>query len=86
MANKKKAIILCYYRRITVAVVGVILNLATFFAYHVLWPQGFENNFEWISAIIGAAAFIALFKYKRGIVEVIAACALLGLTHSLLLS
>lgn len=71
---------------ITAAVVGVILNLATFFAYHVLWPQGFENNFEWISAIIGAAAFIALFKYKRGIVEVIGACALVGLTHSLLLS
>jgi len=70
---------------ITAAVVGVILNLATFFAYHVLWPQGFENNFEWISAIIGAAAFIALFKYKRGIVEVIGACAAIGLTYSLLL-
>ena len=26
---------------ITAAVVGVILNLALFFAYHVLWPQGF---------------------------------------------
>ena len=25
---------------ITAAVVGVILNLAVFFAYHVLWPQG----------------------------------------------
>jgi chromate transporter len=70
---------------ITAAVVGVILNLATFFAYHVLWPQGFENTFEWISAIIGAAAFIALFKYKRGIVEVIGACAVLGLAYSLLL-
>ena len=33
---------------ITAAAVGVILNLATFFAYHVLWPQGFENNFEWL--------------------------------------
>ena len=71
---------------ITAAVVGVILNLATFFAYHVLWPQGFENNFEWVSAVIGAAAFIALFKYKIGIVQVIGTCAVVGLTHSLLLS
>lgn len=71
---------------ITAAVVGVILNLATFFAYHVLWPQGFENNFEWLSAVIGAAAFIALFKYKVGIVQVIGTCAVVGLTHSLLLS
>jgi chromate transporter len=27
---------------ITAAVVGVILNLALFFGYHVLWPQGFS--------------------------------------------
>ena len=71
---------------ITAAVVGVILNLATFFAYHVLWPQGFDNHFEWVSAVIGAAAFIALFKYKTGIVQVIGACAVVGLTYSLLLS
>lgn len=70
---------------ITAAVVGVVLNLATFFAYHVLWPQGFEGTFEWFSAIIGAAAFIALFKYKVGIVKVIASCALVGLGYSLLI-
>ncbi|EPO0797967.1 chromate efflux transporter, partial [Acinetobacter baumannii] len=28
---------------ITAAVVGVILNLALFFSYHVLWPQGFSG-------------------------------------------
>lgn len=71
---------------ITAAVVGVILNLATFFAYHVLWPQGFDANFEWISAIIGAVAFIALFKYKVGIVQVIATSAVIGLTYSVLIS
>jgi chromate transporter len=70
---------------ITAAVVGVILNLATFFAYHVLWPQGYEGNFEWFSAVIGAGAFVALFKYKVGIVQVIAACAAIGLAYSLLL-
>lgn len=28
---------------ITAAVVGVVLNLALFFGYHVLWPKGFES-------------------------------------------
>jgi chromate transporter len=51
---------------ITAAVVGVVLNLATFFAYHVLWPEGFDATFEWFSALIGAAAFVALFRYKVG--------------------
>jgi len=70
---------------ITAAVVGVILNLAFFFAYHVLWPQGFEGSFEWFSALIGVAAFIALFRYKIGIVTVIAVSAVAGLGYSLLL-
>jgi len=70
---------------ITAAVVGVILNLAVFFAYHVLWPQGFDATFEWFSALIGAAAFVALFKYKVDVVIVIAASAFIGLGYSLLL-
>jgi chromate transporter len=69
---------------ITAAVVGVVLNLAVFFAYHVLWPQGFEGRFEWFSLLIGIAAFVALFRYKVGIVAVIGACAAIGLGYSLL--
>lgn len=69
---------------ITAAVVGVVLNLAVFFAYHVLWPQGFSGSFEWFSALLGAAAFVALFRYKVGIVPVIGACAVVGLLYSLL--
>ena len=69
---------------ITAAVVGVILNLAAFFAYHVLWPQGFDAAFEWFSALIGLAAFIAIFKYKVGIVKIIGSCALAGLAYSFL--
>ena len=71
---------------ITAAVVGVIVNLAVFFAYHVLWPDGFDAAFEWFSALIGIAAFIALFRYKAGIVTVISACAVAGLSYSLLLN
>jgi chromate transporter len=73
---------------ITAAVVGVILNLAAFFAYHVLWPQGFSNQsvlsgFQWFSALLGIAAFIALFRFKMGIMQVISGCAGLGLAYSL---
>ncbi len=64
---------------ITAAVVGVILNLAMFFAYHVLWPKGFSGTFDWISALIALAAVVALLRYKRGVMEVIAACAVIGL-------
>ena len=66
---------------ITAAVVGVVINLAVFFAYHVLWPQGFSGTFDWFSALIGIAAFIALIKYKLGIVLVIASCAVVGLIY-----
>lgn len=37
---------------ITEAVVGVILNLALFFGYHVLWPQGLSGRFDVASAVI----------------------------------
>lgn len=70
---------------ITAAVVGVIVNLACFFAYHVLWPQGLGGAFDWLSGLIGISAFIALFRFKVGIVSVIAACAGVGLIYSLVL-
>jgi chromate transporter len=69
---------------ITAAVVGVVLNLALFFGYHVLWPQGFEGHFEWISALIAIAAAIALLRFKRNVMEVIAACAVVGLLSTLI--
>jgi chromate transporter len=64
---------------ITAAVVGVILNLALFFAAHVLWPAGLAGRFDWASALVALAAAIALMRYKRGVMEVIAACAVIGL-------
>jgi len=67
---------------ITAAVVGVILNLALFFGYHVLWPQGFAGRFDWVSALIALGAAIALLRYKRNVIHVIAACAVVGLIVS----
>jgi len=64
---------------ITAAVVGVILNLALFFLYHVLWPQGFAGTFDGISVVIALAAAVALFRFKRNVIEVIVACAAVGL-------
>ncbi len=69
---------------ITAAVVGVILNLALFFGYHVLWPQGFSGNFDWVSALLAAGAAIALFRFKLNVIQVIGGCALLGLAIKLL--
>ena len=64
---------------ITAAVVGVILNLALFFGYHVLWPKGLGGSFDWVSALIALGAAIALFRFKRNVIHVIAACAGVGL-------
>ncbi|MFI8480188.1 chromate efflux transporter [Pseudomonas sp. NPDC078700] len=69
---------------ITAAVVGVILNLALFFAYHVLWPQGLNAAFDWPSALIAFAASVALLRYKRGVIQVIALSACCGLLIYLL--
>ncbi len=64
---------------ITAAVVGVILNLALFFGYHVLWPAGLAGRLDWPSAVIALSAAVALFRYKRNIIHVLVASALAGL-------
>lgn len=69
---------------ITAAVVGVIVNLAMFFAYHVLWPQGLGQPFEWPAAVIGVAAAVALFRFKVGVIPVVLACGLAGLPMTML--
>ena len=63
---------------ITAAVVGVIVNLAVFFAYHVLWPQGMSGRFDWLSLAIGIAAFLALWRFKVGIIPVVGVCGAVG--------
>ncbi len=64
---------------ITAAVVGVILNLALFFAWHVLWPQGWGGRFDAVSALIAVAAAVALMRFKAGVLPLLGACALVGL-------
>jgi chromate transporter len=69
---------------ITAAVVGVILNLALFFAYHVLWPTGWAGAFDPLAALIALAAAIALLRYKANVMLVIAVCAVAGLLVKML--
>jgi len=66
---------------ITAAVVGVILNLAVFFAWHVFWPRGFGERFDAFSALIAAAALVLLWRYKTGMIPVILASGVTGLTY-----
>jgi chromate transporter len=64
---------------ISAAVVGVIASLGCFFAWHVFWPQGLAAPVEWPAVLIALVAILALFRFKRGVVEVLAACAAIGL-------
>ena len=68
---------------ITAAVVGVIVNLALFFAWHVCWPRGWQasataGGVDPIAVLIGAVAGIALFRFKAGVIPVIFACGAAG--------
>ena len=69
---------------ITAAVVGVIVNLALFFAYHVFWPTGFAGAFDPVAALIAIAAAIALFRFKAGVLPLLGGCAVAGLAWHLL--
>jgi chromate transporter len=70
---------------ITAAVVGVILNLALFFGYHVLWPSGLSGDLDMFSAAVALVAAIALFKFKLNVIYVIAACGLAGMGYRLMM-
>jgi chromate transporter len=69
---------------ITAAVVGVIVNLAVFFGYHVWWPRGFDAGIDPLAVVLTAAAVLALFRFRRGVLEVLGGCGLAGLAMALL--
>ncbi|MFP5344877.1 MAG: chromate efflux transporter, partial [Gammaproteobacteria bacterium] len=70
---------------ITAAVVGVILNLALFFAYHVFWPRGYAAGLDVFPVLVSIAAFLALARFNMGVIPVLAACAILGILHALII-
>lgn len=71
---------------ITAAIVGVILNLAVFFAWHTFWPHGTAatailDNLQLYPLFLAVTAFIALWKYRLDIMTVILAGAILGVVE-----
>jgi chromate transporter len=44
-----------------------------------------NGQFEWFSALLGTAAFVALFRYRIGVIAVILGCGATGLVYRLLL-
>lgn len=76
---------------ITAAVVGVVLNLAIWFAVHTLfretWPvRGFGLSFDapvpasvdpW-ALLLAVAALVAIFRFKIGMIPTLAACSAAG--------
>ncbi|HQS45621.1 MAG: chromate transporter [Rhizobiales bacterium 24-66-13] len=84
---------------ITAAVVGVILNLSIWFALHVLFAQVHEvraygmdldvpvlSTINVASLVLTLAAMIAVFRFKVGMIKVIAACSIAGLFYGMLVA
>ena len=81
---------------ITAAVVGVILNLAVWFALHVLFGELHSvaplattldvpvlASVKVPSLILTLGAMLAVFRYKVGMLKVLAACSIIGLIYGL---
>ena len=69
---------------ITAAVVGVILNLAVFFAYHVLWPGGWGHAVDWAALGLVLMAALAMFRFNVGSIPVIVCCGFAGMVWRML--
>ncbi len=81
---------------ITAAVVGVILNLAVWFALHTVFAETrsvpvlfgtmdlpVHSSLNWPAAVLTFAALFAVFRLKAGILPLLAACAGAGLVYFL---
>ncbi len=89
---RSNAVLSAALSAVTAAVVGVILNLAIWFAIHVIWrdvmrveagPLSVElpvlASVDWAAAALSALALFAVFRLKLGMATVLAGSAALGL-------
>jgi chromate transporter len=67
---------------ITAAVVGVILNLAIWFAWHALRPG--SGGVDWFVAVVALGSWLAMERYKTGLIPTLTACAVLGMIWKLI--
>ncbi len=82
-ALRGQKLITCALSAITAAVVGVILNLAVWFALGVLFPG--EGATDWFAVVVSAVVFVGLLRFKWDVLPMIAACAALGVAYRLFL-
>ncbi|HEX4747797.1 MAG TPA: chromate efflux transporter [Gaiellaceae bacterium] len=66
---------------ITIAVVGVIAALAVFVAEHAAFEDG---DPDWLVVALAIVSFVAVARFKIGVVSVVATCAAVGLAASAL--
>ena len=64
---------------VTISVVGVIGGLAVFVARHALVTDGRP---EWVLTVLAAVAFVAVWRYRVGVLPVVAACAAVGIADA----
>jgi chromate transporter len=82
---------------VTAAVVGVVANLALWFALHVLfarvtpvvvgptvWQVPAWATYDWRAAAIATGALVLVFRFERGVIATLAVSAALGLALGLL--
>jgi chromate transporter len=62
---------------VTAAIVGVILNLAVFFALKVLFPEG--RGIDFYALVVAIAAYLTLWRVKVPVYVLVPAGAVLGL-------
>jgi chromate transporter len=65
---------------ITIAVVGVIGGLAVFVARHALIVDG---SLDWVLTALAVAAFVAVWRYRVGVIPIVLACAAVGVLDTL---
>jgi chromate transporter len=66
---------------VTASVVGVVLNLAVWFGLHVFFPAA--GRVDWFAVTVSAAAFVAIVRFKAGVIPIVFASGVLGLAWSL---
>ena len=65
---------------VTIAVVGVIAALAVYVARNALRPGG---DTDWFLVAVAVVAFVAVWRFRVGVVMVVVACAVAGLIAQL---
>jgi len=68
---------------ITAAVVGVVLNLAVWFALNALFPN--HQGIDWFALALSIIAFVGMLKWKWDVIPVILGAGVLGLVYRLLI-